>query len=219
MQAEQATRIRVLPSKRYTSHDAINAVVAAEGDLDLAAERLFGFTDSGGDGESYNNKTKLIALLAEDAAAQQDLQRILRTLSMLKAFSTFNVVAMTVDGTLENLSADSRSKLMVKLLDMLSVLTDDHTQTLNSNQTRLNLNMTEAVMKQLPPDIQQAVKMLSVGSNEDEAGFGSEDIVDADWSLGDPPPNVAVADDGSLSVVNENSRVTVADDERFINEE
>lgn len=198
--------IRALPKKRLTSQDAINAVVASEGDLDLAAERLFGFSPLDGNGagsnstdegigSAYGNKTKLIALLAEDASAQQDLQRILRTLSLLKAFSTFNNVSVTVDGTLDTMDGNQRARLMTKLLDTIAILTDDHTQTLNSNQTRLNLNMTEAVMKNLPPDVQQAIKMLSVGSNEGELSNTDTETFEADWSLGNPPPNAAVDDE------------------------
>lgn len=195
--------IRVLPNKRLTSQDAINAVVAAEGDLDLAAERLFGYTPTSaasaasalvGDDEpatplSYTNKTKLVALLAEDPSTQQDLQRILRTLSMLKAFSTFNLVATTVDGTLDNMNANERAKFMKNLLDSLAVLTDDHTQTVNSNNTNLNVGLTEAVMKNLSPDVREAIKVLTAGEGN---GNGNNETIEAEWSLGDAPPNAAV---------------------------
>ena len=189
--------IRVLPNKRLTAQDALNAIVASEGDLDLAAERLFGSAPLAEElvaGEApdtsisvaYLNKTKLIALIAEDASVQQDLQRVLRTLSMLRAFSTFNLVSTTVDGTLDNLDATNRARLMTRLLDSIAILTDDHTQTINSNERRLNVNMTEAVMKNLPPDVQQAIKALSVGQGENEG-----EIIESEWSLGDPPPNAA----------------------------
>lgn len=182
------TQIRVLPTKRLTAHDAINAVVAAEGDLELAAERLFGYTtEDGSEVSAYSNKTKLIALLAEDASAQQDLQRILRTLSLLRAFASFNLVSTTIDGTLEHLDANNRARLMTRLLDSIAVLTDDHTQNINTKQTNLNMNMTEALMKKLPPDIQQAVKVLAAG----ELDENSNSTLDAEWSLGDPPPNAA----------------------------
>jgi hypothetical protein len=83
------------PSSYLTAQDAISAIVAAEGNLDLAAERLFGFE------EGTNSRAQLIALLAEDPTAHANLQRTLRTLSLMEAFATFKEVALSVRGTLD----------------------------------------------------------------------------------------------------------------------
>jgi hypothetical protein len=159
----------------YTAQDALQAVIAAEGNMYLAAERLFGIEDS-----PAEQKARLVKLIAEDPTAQQELQRTLRTLSLVEAFSTFMDVSAVVKGTLDQLDAPGRAKLMKQLLDSMSILTDDHTQTVNSNQTRLNLSLTEAVYKQLPPDIQQALKALQEPASD-------EGVVDTSWAELDAP--------------------------------
>jgi hypothetical protein len=149
------------PSSYLTAQDAISAIVAAEGNLDLAAERLFGFE------EGTNSRAQLIALLAEDPTAHANLQRTLRTLSLMEAFATFKEVALSVRGTLDTLEPHARSRLLKQLLDSIAILTDDHTQNINSQSTRLNLSLTEAVYKSLPPDVQQALKVIEADTTTD----------------------------------------------------
>jgi hypothetical protein len=154
-------------SEGPTAQDAISAIINTEGNLDFAAERLFGHK------EGVDNKARLIALITEDPSAQGDLQRILRTLAMLQAFSTFKEVSMVVGATLDKLDPNQRARFMTTLLTAINMFTDDHTQTTNINarSTSLSVAMSEQVFKSLPPDVQQAIKALQAPP-ETEAGVG-----------------------------------------------
>lgn len=181
-----------------TATDAISQVLLAEGDLNLAAERLFGYQEGG------RAKAQLIALLAEDPSTQQDLQRMLRTLAMLQAFQTFKDTALVVSETLDRIDANARATFMNRLAQTIAVLTDDHTTTSNTNSTSLSVSLTEQVMKSLSPDVQQAIRALQAPvdvPNEspevDQVLQGQWGIVEGDLpGLGDPPPNAAVGTDG-----------------------
>jgi hypothetical protein len=171
--------LRLAPPVGPTGEEAVSAILAAEGDLDLAGERLYGPCETPG-----ANKARLQRLIGEDPDLSKTLHRSLRTIALLQAFSTFKATAVAVENTLDKMDANQRARFMNMLLQSMTVLTDDHTQTINSTSqhTALNLSLTEAVFKELPPDIQQALKVINSG--------GPPEVIDQ-WSLGEPPPNAA----------------------------
>lgn len=165
-----------------TTRDAIAAIMATEGNMELAAERLFGAD------EDHKNKERLATILMEDASAQGDLQRVLRTLSMLQAYSTFRTVSVVVEGTLDRMDANARGRFYTHLIQSLALLTDPHESTINAHSTSLNLSMSEAVMKSLPPEIQQALKVL-----QEPAPSGPEGPISVHTGISEPP-NAAVGE-------------------------
>lgn len=167
-----------------STQEAIDAVINAEGDLDLAAERLYGYH------EGQNLKTRLVALLSRDKTATSDLQRALRTLTMLQTFQSLKLTGVVVDASLEKLDAEARTRFYTALITALQSLTDDKTQTINANSTStsLSMSMSEQVFKDLPPAVQQALKVLQSKAASDASA------PDREFSLGDPPPNAALGE-------------------------
>lgn len=182
-----------------STQDAIAAIVSTEGNMELAAERLFGPVavrpSDPGWGKPHP-KSRLTALLTADPTTSQELQRILRTLSLIQAFSTFQLTAVAVEGSLDRLSAEARVKLYKQLLDSIATLTDDHTATVNANNTSLNLSLSEAVIRSLPADVLESLSMLNTptgqaGQPGQTSQAGQPALGAGEWSIGDGPDNAA----------------------------
>jgi len=181
-----------------TAQDAISALVTAEGDLDLAAELLFGRWDPKSEGPPP--KARLIAIIAEDPTAQQDLQKQLRTLTLLQTFNTTRLVGVTVEGALDKLPGSDRAKLYTSLLSVLASLTDEHSTSFNANIQSTSLNVSEQIFRQLPPEIRENLKVLMAAPPELPDQRGEVPISSMDgslnpptprWSGGNPLPNAA----------------------------
>lgn len=178
-----------------SAQDAIAYIVGAEGDLDLAAERLFGVTSPA----NPYPRAQLITLVAEDPNSAELLASKLRTLTILQAFNSVRLVGATVDGSLDRLTASDRSKLYTSLLSIISGLTDEHSTNINANinSNSTSLSLTEHVMSKLPPNIQEAMKVLMLPSSGGQPTNGvvhDVEVQDTHSGLGNSPPNAAVED-------------------------
>jgi hypothetical protein len=148
-----------------TSLDAIGAIITAEGNIDLAAEMLFGIPIKG----QIHPKAQLIAVIAADPSATQELQHQLRTLATLQTFQSMQRVGFVVEGSLTIQEPADLIKLYTQLLSLVATFTDDHTQQVNANVQSTSLNLTEVVLRQLPPEVREALKVLSTGDNDDSS--------------------------------------------------
>jgi hypothetical protein len=180
--------------------DCIAAIVAAEGDLDLATERLFGYHNPQAD------RARLIATIADDPPAVGILKENLRTLAMLQAFQSVRAVGIAVDGTLQNQSPHDLIKLYTNLMGILATFTDDHKSTIEGNFSSLNLT-ADVVLNQFPKDVQDAIKVLlapndpttpttpQTHSHLNPTTHPATQVIEHQGrSLGDPPPNAARGD-------------------------
>jgi hypothetical protein len=182
-----------------TALDCIAAIVAAEGDLDLATERLFGYHSPQAD------RARLIATIADDPPSVGILKENLRTLAMLQAYQSMRSVGIAVDGTLQNQSPHDLIKLYTNLMGILATFTDDHKSTIEGNFSSLNLT-ADVVLSKFPKDVQDAIKVLLVpepleptshlNPNQPYTNGTTQIIEHQGRSLGDPPPNAARGDTG-----------------------
>lgn len=124
-----------------TSDEAIRAVVQAEGDQLLAAERL------------SCTVAELVAAIASDPAATGILNQQLRTLQTLQAFNTNRLASIMLNASLGDLEPKDLAKTVVQTADLVVRLTDSHTQT-------TNINIVEQTLRMLPPEIRDAVTQL-----------------------------------------------------------
>lgn len=136
--------------------ECIQAIVAAEGDLHIAAERLFGREDPR---QPNTKRALLIATIASDPPSVGILKENLRTLAMLQAFSSASAVGVAVNGTLENQSPHDLIKLYTSLMGILATFTDDHKSTIEGNFQSLSLT-ADVVLSKFPKDVQDAIKVL-----------------------------------------------------------
>lgn len=124
-----------------TSDQAIHAIVFAEGDQLLAAERL------------GCNPADLISAIATDPTALEILNRQLRTLTTLQTFDISRRAQIVLKAELGSLEPQDLVKLLTQSNSLLGTLTDDKT-------TTQNINIVEHVMRQLPPNVREAVAAL-----------------------------------------------------------
>lgn len=202
-----------------TAQDAVREIIKAEGDLDLAGERLFGPKPLHPDRNYLPARARLVMLVAEDPQAVADLQKHLRTLTLLQAYQSARLVGISVDGSIQNQKPEDLVRLYNVLLTNVATLTDDHTQTQNLNA---QLSVGDALMANLPPEIKEALRVVMmepvnqpslqspIPNDEGTYGFDTApDYNDADTnpdlvtftpdpeettvyhSPADPPPNAA----------------------------
>src|SRR3972149_10505675 len=124
----------------YTSYDCIDAIVKAQGNLNLAAERL------------HISPSTLTLIISQDPQGYESLQRQLRILTLLSSSMMLHVAQIALQTSIADLTPFEASKTYLSLLDSIQTFTDPHTQTQNSN-----VNITEVVMRMLPPSARQAL--------------------------------------------------------------
>lgn len=130
--------------EELTSRDAIAELVLANGDLALAAERLYG---------SSSAANRLVALIAGDMSAPAMLSAQMRTLATINMFATLNKVQAELNDKVSLLDPYDLSKTYTAILDKVLAATDNHEST-------SNININEVVMSILPPEAREALKQL-----------------------------------------------------------
>lgn len=119
----------------------VDALVAAEGNMNLAAERL-----------GVKQHT-LVASIAADPTAQSNLNAQLRALTTLHTFDSLRLAKVLIGDMMAEMEPDTFAKFYVQLVQQVGTLTDDKTST-------QNINITEVVMKMLPPNARDALMRL-----------------------------------------------------------
>lgn len=157
MQRDQQT---LLPAST-----CVDALVAAEGNSALAAERLGVPTQV------------LIASIAQDPSAQASLNAQLRTLTTLMTFDTLRLSNAIVGEMMQGMEPADFAKFYTNLIQQTAALTDSH-------ETTTNVNVTEIMLKMLPPEVRSAVLTLrgpdaSTASHRDATG-GTRNPLDDD---------------------------------------
>lgn len=116
----------------------IEALVTAGGNTRLAAERLFG--------QSAHATAYLVASIAQDPLAQENLNAQLRTLTTLQAFDSLNAAKALLDIVLTDLDPADFAKFYSALLTQVTALTaPTSTRALDASQ------LAELLMSRMPP--------------------------------------------------------------------
>lgn len=140
--------------KDVTSDEAINALMFAQGNAHLAAERL--------NIEPHH----LPGIISADPVAPSILNSQLRTLTILLTFETFRLTHQSVLATLQTFEPKELVSILTKLGDQLERL---------SAPTRAsvpNVNITEYILRSLPADQREALLALMDPENATPAPDG-----------------------------------------------
>lgn len=116
---------------------AVDALIAAEGNMHLAAERL------------QVPQHVLVASIAQDPTAQASLNSQLRALATLHTFDTLRAAKVLVESMMVDMEPADFAKFYNSLVQQVATLTDSHEST-------HNINVTEVMMKMLPPHVRDA---------------------------------------------------------------
>lgn len=146
MQGKAANQTQAMQpnDSELSSRDAIAELVLANGDLNLAAERLYGTATAA---------PRLVALIAGDMSAPAMLAAQMRTLATINMFATLNKVQAELDGRIGNMEPYELSKTYTTILDKVLQATDNHEST-------QNINVQEVILSILPPEAREALKQL-----------------------------------------------------------
>lgn len=144
------------PAILLPAQEAVDALIAAEGNSHLAAERL-GVTTQ-----------VLVASIAQDSTAQSSLNAQLRTLTTLQAFDTLRSAKAISDQMIADLDPADFVKFYAAMVKEVASLTDDHTST-------QNINVTEVVLRMLPPEARSAMLALIGGGGDGSPGSAQSD--------------------------------------------
>lgn len=132
------------------SKSALQAIVAAQGDLNVAAELL------------HTSPHALVAALVLDENNYDQLTKYLRMFSLIKTFTLLDSLqtSVTEELTQGNLRGKDVTKAFTDTVLIVERLTNDHT-------TTSNINVFETAMKSLPPHVQTALQVLAGGKSDD----------------------------------------------------
>lgn len=133
--------------RSLSSEEAIVALIRANGNIALCAERL------------HTTREFVLAAIANDPSNVDVLANAIRTTVLLNTFEMATNMHRIVTEVMADLEPSEIRKLYTGTVDLLTKLTDNKT-------TTQNVNITEVVMKQLPPEIRKAV--LELVENEGE---------------------------------------------------
>lgn len=128
---------------------AIDTLIQANGDAALAAERL------------HVPKQTLIAAITADPLSVDTLQRQLRTLTLLGAYELFDQTKLVYLAQLADIDPKTLAKTMTTLLVLLTQLTTPTQQSISAN-----VNITEVVLRMLPPEARAALQTLTAPAQE-----------------------------------------------------
>lgn len=130
-----------------SSETAINALVVAQGNVELAAENL------------HVKPADFVAIITQDPNAYQQLQLQLRTLTLLRAFESLNLTSLLYSDALLKLEPKDLAKAYASLLETMRGLTD-------TKESTQNINITETAIRLLPLPIRNAMLTLMGPSQE-----------------------------------------------------
>jgi hypothetical protein len=126
------------PTYLLAPQTAVDAIVEAEGNLHLAAERL------------HVSRGTLSATIARDPSAQRSLQEQLRAMTLMYAFDSLTAAKALLDEQMSELEPADFVKFYGELTKLIGGMTDPHEST-------TNLNITEVMLSALPPGVREAV--------------------------------------------------------------
>src|SRR5262245_16135048 len=124
-------------TENNSSRAALQAIVAAQGNIEVAAEIL------------HTSPSALIAAIVVDENNYDTLQKYLRTFSLIRSFTLLDSLHTALTSELAEGSLRGReiAKAYTDTAALVDRLTDNHT-------TTTNVNVFETVMKTLPPRVQ-----------------------------------------------------------------
>jgi hypothetical protein len=137
---------------------AVEALIRAEGNVNLAAEHL------------HVPREVITASIAINPGAQESLNMQLRTLTTLYAFDTLRSVKALMDQTVVDLDPADRARLYRELTQVVRELTAP-TQTNSANPATL----AEIALRMLPPEARKAVIALAQSSDSSPATSVAEE--------------------------------------------
>lgn len=135
------------------AEDCVEALVVAGGNVALAAERLFG--------NQPNATAYLMASIAQDPMASENLNNQLRTLTTLKTFDVLNQITLMLPTVMTDMEPAEFGRLFGDVLKHLSTLT---TQSTRQNDPA---DALQRLMNTLPPTARRALVTL-ISEPEDE---------------------------------------------------
>lgn len=129
---------------QITTEQALDAYVQADGNVHLAAERLFSV-------RVPNRLTLFMDLLAQDHVG---LQRILRTRLILNMYTVFEASQVHLTQSLAMMEGEDIAKTFIGLANTLEKLTANAAP-------NVNINIHEYMMRMLPPEAREAFQILT----------------------------------------------------------
>lgn len=143
-----------LSDRPVTSSEAMQAIVRADGNLDLAAVRL------------NSKKANVLAAIVTDPNNHDTLGRYFRAHQTIRAFELIGTISDYLEPKLEELSARDLAKTYIAMLEVMNKFTEPPANS-NNNQG----NHMENMLKMLPPHVQDAIRNLAQADSESaEAG-------------------------------------------------
>lgn len=127
---------------------AISTLVAAQGNIDLAASRL------------NTTPQNLLSIISLDPQAKDILPIYIRTVASLYIFEALSQVRLSITAAIPDLQPYETIKAFTNLVDLLSKLTQSDAPT---------VNIQEMVLKMIPPEARQALLTL-VENNSKQTG-------------------------------------------------
>lgn len=136
-----------LPDTPVSSLAAMQAIVKADGNLDLAAIRL------------HTKKANILAAIVTDPANHDTLARYFRAHQVLRMFTMIEEVSATLMPQLDALKPADLARTLTGLLDTFAKFTE------HSAQPQAQGNPIENTLKLFPPHVQQAIRALAANND------------------------------------------------------
>jgi hypothetical protein len=146
-------------SERSTTQDLLDmnivcqAIIEAEGDLSLVAERLLG---------NKNLQDQILTFISADRLALDNFAAKTRAFALIKTMSIFSALGYQVMISMPNLKPEESIKAFIKIADAMERMTKA-TQMSTTN----NFNIIEAIMGQVPPHIAGALRDVIITQDAD----------------------------------------------------
>jgi hypothetical protein len=137
--------------EKPTAERCIAALVAARGNGRLAAERIGLLTETG-----VGDEVELQLIIADDPNNIDILTQQIRTHTVLQTFELLGKSMLLLSAQLGQLDSYDLSKHTNSLIQLMERLTD-------SKETTQNINVNETLLKSLPGEVREYVKVLLDG--------------------------------------------------------
>jgi hypothetical protein len=139
----------MLQETYLTPELAISTLVACDGNRLLAAERLSKQL------QFHISPTQLTSLITGDPLGADSLTAQLKLSTLLQTYELLSKMLFILSNSLEDLTANELAKSTSQILTVFQSLTT------SSNPLTANINVTEVVLKMLPPEAREAVLALT----------------------------------------------------------
>ena len=132
-----------------TPEIAISALVASEGNRRLAAERLSKQL------QIHITPSNLSSIITGDPLGFESVAAQLRLSALLQTYDLLSKLMLVLNETIGDLSPKELSTTTSNILNIFNSLTS------SSQALTANVNVTEVVLKMLPPEAREAVLQLT----------------------------------------------------------